>query len=230
MLWRGPGVAGGAASGAAGAMVASHNKGGQYVRARTTPTNPRSAFQTDVRNSLTNLASAWSSSLTQNQREAWDIYATNVSRFNRLGDSIHISGIAWFVACNTPRLQAGLSRVNDAPVNFDQGDIGTTPNALFAAGGSSATITLNPADNWNGTNGSNNNMLLYASRPQNEGINFFNGPYRLAAVISNRTTSSVIVTLPFAAGPADSSIFFAFRISRGDGRLSGRATFLGTAS
>ena len=66
---------------------------------------------------------------------AWDVYAENVTRRNRLGDSIKISGISTFVAFNAPRIQNGQAIITAAPTVFDLGDAGTpgtiTIGALF---------------------------------------------------------------------------------------------------
>lgn len=213
-------MGGGAASGKAGAMVASHNAAGQHLRARTTPTNPRSQFQTAVRNAVRELSPAWNS-LTDAQRQSWAVYATNTAMKNRLGDTIFLSGIAQYVRSNVSRLQAGLGRIDDAPTNFTLGDV--PDYALLAPPFSTAgTLTLGAfaSDNWR--NETTNSMLVYVSRPQNAGITFFNGPYQLAAVIpSSNTNQSFAVTLPFATSDTNSKYFTQSRISRGDGRLSG---------
>lgn len=224
MLWRGPGGAG-AASGSLGSMVASHNAGGQYLRARTTPTNPNSSFQNEVRDAIATLAPRWSSTLTQVQRDAWDVYATNVSRINKLGDSIHLSGISEFIRSNTPRIQAGLTIVDDAPTTFDSG---TSPAVTFdsAANASTGTLTFISSLASVGATGSQDAALLYLSRPQNAGITFFRGPYRLAAtILGSGTLTAVPFTLPFPAGPSGSQLFARMRVTRVDGRLSGD-TFL----
>jgi hypothetical protein len=213
-------MGGGAASGKAGAMVASHNAGGQHLRARTTPTNPRTGFQTAVRNAVRQLSPAWNI-LTDLQRQGWAVYAKNTAMKNRLGDTIFLSGIAQFVRSNVSRLQAGLARVDDAPGEFTLGDvpgysIACAPNTQAGT----LTLDADASDNWR--NQTTNSMLVYASRPQNGGVTFFNGPYQLAAVIpSSDTNSSFAVTLPFAVGDTTSKFFTQTRISRADGRLSG---------
>lgn len=213
MLWRGP-HGGGAASGKAGSMVASHNKGGQYLRARTTPTNPRTTAQQGVRNSLGTLASQWRS-LDQDQRDAWGIYGAQVPNINALGDSIIISGIAAFVRANTPRLQAGLSVILDGPVIFDSGDNGTHEIELTnATAGTFAWGTI--PSGWTDATATTA-ALLYTSRPQNITINFFGGPYQLAATMLAPATS-MNFTPAFPIG--GDQMFFRYRVTRGDGRLS----------
>lgn len=226
MLWRGP-IGGGAASGAAGAMVASRAKTTQYLRARVTPVNPRSIFQSAVRDSVKTLVGRWASVLTDEQREAWNVYAANVSRKNRIGDTINITGIAWYVGNNTPRLQAGLSAIDDLGGPDFAYDLGN-PDFLgtdFDAAGSNGTI------NWDAlalpiTSGTGNSLLVYCSKPYNPGrARPINGN-RLAAIIpANQTVSTSAIVLPFPLVDSTSRIDCIIRLSRLDGRLSSTFRF-----
>lgn len=222
MLVRGV-YGGGAASGAAGSIVASRNSGGQYIRSRVVPTNTSTTQQQEVRNAIRTLSPAWSTTLTQLQRDAWEVYAENVKRKNRLGDSINISGIAVYCAFNVPRIQAGLARIDDAPTTFDTGDAGTPATVAFGAAGTVGSITFNTADAWF-AGGSLNTALVYVSRPQNPGKRFFAGPYQLAAVIPGGGTVGLkTFTLPFPTGGSagEQRVFSKYRISYSDGRLTG---------
>lgn len=224
-------MGGGAASGKVGAMVASHNTGGQYVRARTTPTNPNTVFQQAVRNAVRAITSNWNN-LSDAQREAWGVYAANTTFRNRIGDTIKLSGIANYVRSNTPRFQAGLAVIDDAPTIFDIGD---TSNSVldFNIGTTTGTITLDASSPWLNDNASSNTMLVYVSRPQNAGINFFKGPFRLAGSINGSSgfaTPAQVITLPFPATPGvGQQLFGQVRVSRGDGRLSSTFQFANTA-
>lgn len=73
-------------------------------------------------------------------------------------------------------------------------------------------------------------MLLYFSRPQSVGINFFKGPYRFGFRVNGAATpptSPATGTIPFV-GAAGSQVFFLARATNADGRLSGaiRGSFL----
>jgi hypothetical protein len=216
-------MGGGAASGKVGAHVAAHNSGGQYLRARTTPTNPNTVFQQAVRNAVRTLTTRWSSVLTQDQRDSWDVYGRNVTVRNRLGDQIKISGIAHYTRSNTPRLQAALAVVDDGPPLFDLGDV--TPGVFgYTLGAATGTLTLDTSADWiaNAT-GSENSLLLYVSRPQNIGISFFKGPYQFAGQVNSAqaSTGTFTFTLPFAYTVTPQQQSFAqVRVTRGDGRLS----------
>lgn len=97
--------------------VFSHNKGGDYVRLGTTPTNPQTSRQQTTRGILGGLASAWSQNLTPAQRDAWDVWASANPIKNSLGIDVTITGLAWFLKCNCRLSDAGLENVVDPPVD-----------------------------------------------------------------------------------------------------------------
>lgn len=206
-------------SGSVGGATFAHNQGGLYVRARSIPTNPSSAFQVAVRNNMATLSNAWSNILTAAQRAAWAVYASNVSLVNALGDAIHVSGIAMYNRTNTPRLQAGVSRIDAAPTTFNLGSF-TNPTITCVASSSNLSVAFTNTDSWAIAVGGY--MLVYASRPQSPGINFFNGPYRFAGKISGAVvppTSPVTIAVPFPV-VAGQKVFYDVRVSQVDGRLS----------
>lgn len=205
----------GAISGKVGGRVYSHNRGGAYCRAFKIPTNPQSAFQTAVRNGVSSLTTRWSGTLTIAQRTAWETYAQNVTVTNRVGAQIKLSGLNMYVRSNTPRLQAGMALVDSAPTIFDTGSqLGGS--LTFTGATNFGTLTLTTGQTWTGSGAA---ALLYLSRAQNNAINFFKGPYRLAGTLNGNTAANVIA-LPFIAGPAGSKLFGRLIVSRSDGRLS----------
>lgn len=231
MKWRGP-YGGGAASGAAGAGVASRARNTQYIRARTVPVNPRTSFQQVVRNAVKTLTSLWQT-MTSDQRAVWNTYGLNVTVTNALGDSSTLSGVNWFVGNNTPRVQAGLAAILNGPSIFDRGNPNWStidPAATIATGGMLGTLTLSAAIT--GGNGTNGALLMYISRPYGPAINFFNGPYQLAAVFPTNASGNVITgahtfSSPFTASgvaAADSAnqMQYVLRWDLGDGRLSSK--------
>lgn len=210
------------ASGSLGGMTAAHNRGGLYLRARSIPVNTNTQQQQDVRNALTQLTTAWGSTLTQVQRDAWQVYADNVPQTNALGDSITLSGIASYVRANTSRLQAALDRVDDAPTIFNIGDFTQPVLGTAAASTNQLQFAFDDADEWANEDGSA--MLVYISRPASPSINFFAGPYRFATAIEGDATTAptspvtIDTPFPFAVG---NKLFVRVRVTRADGRLSG---------
>jgi hypothetical protein len=203
-------------SGSTGGTTYAQNQGGMYMRARSIPTNPNSPGQAALRTVFKGLMSAWTNTLTAAQRAAWNVYSVNVKFIDKLGSSISIGGVANYVRANTPRVQNAQSRIDNAPVVFNIGAF-TQPTFAITHASTSMVATFTTTDSWNSAGGC---MLLYASRPQNQSINFFKGPFRLVGVIPGGATSPQTFVLPFTAGTTASAMFVKTSVSQVDGRLS----------
>lgn len=208
-------------SGSLGGITASHNAGGQYLRARTIPTDPGTPEQNAVRQIFGILSNRWLNALTDAQREGWKTYASNVSVTNPLGDPIFLSGNNWYIGNNTARRQAGLLRVDDAPSVFNIGDF-TDPlldNASAVLG--SFSVAFEATDDWVSEDGAS--MLVFVSRPKNVSINFHKGPYQLAGQIDGNSvtppTSPVVIDAPFGFAEGQ-RLFNRVRVTRADARLT----------
>ena len=210
-------------SGKVGGLVASHNSGGAYFRAATIPTNPNTIFQQAVRTAVASLSSVWQMVLSQAQRDAWQLYADNVTLTNRIGEQHNVSGLAMYIRSNVPRLQASIARLDVAPAIFNLGVFSRGAAENATAGGQTIDIAftvIGPQDPWVTTVGSF--LLVYVSRPQNNGIEFFKGPYRFAGSLQGDPAppaSPFTVTAPFAF-LAGQRLFTTSRVVDNDGRLS----------
>jgi hypothetical protein len=213
-------------SGSIGGIVGSHNSSGMYLRARSIPVNPASAFQTAVRNAFSTLVNRYTQELSAAEREAWDTYGANTPVVNRVGDPINLSGQNWFIGANTPRLQAGLDVVDEAPTIYNRGEYDETITPSASAALNTLSIAFDDSQSWVDEDGSA--ILVYASRPQNPSLSFFAGPYRLAPAIEGSSTSPptdpgiIASPFPFVAGQA---MFLAIAITRADGRLTTRSRY-----
>jgi hypothetical protein len=207
-------------SGSIKGITFSKNRGGQYVKGRSSPTNPNTTQQQTIRTILSDLSNLWVNTLSQADRNKWADYAANVPVTNRLGDSINLSGINMYVRCNSPRIQAGFARVDTAPVIFDLGSF--TPVTIEAtAAADGISVTFENTDDWANEDGGG--MFIYAARPQNETINYFKGPYQFAGSIDGAAITPPAVpggaTSPFAF-EIGQKIFTRIQTVRADGRLS----------
>lgn len=188
-------------SGSIGGMTGAHNRGGLYLRARTVPVDTATARQQQVRTAFSELVVRWTDTLTPAQREAWNLYGQNVLVTDTLGDPRPRSGQNWFIACNTPRLQANavlgtdLEIIDSAPTTFDRGD--------FQLG---EILELNPTvgyqqeidDNSPGTN-PQNAILVFQGRPRNISRAFFKGPWRLVGIQQGDATPPEQITIGSAS-------------------------------
>lgn len=220
------------ASGSIGGVTYAHNASGLYRRARAIPVNPNTGFQVQVRAAVTTLVTRWNDVLTAAQRNAWNAYAANVPVINNLGSSILISGQNWYIACNTPRIQAltkvaaTIAIIDAAPVIFDRGDFTTPTFTMTVATGLSTAFTN--TDAWAGA--VEGGLLIYQGRPQNPSRSFFKGPWRLVGFVEGSVAPP---TSPNAIGTATLALqgfvvstgqrqWMAYAVTRADGRLSTR--------
>lgn len=207
-------------SGSIGGMVGYQGKGGLTLRARAVPTDPATSFQVAVRNAMAQAATAWIETLTQAQRNGWELYAQNVPLVGPLGEPREVSGQNMYCRSNIPRIQAGVGRVDDAPTTFDLGSF-TDPSATASAGSGIVSVSFTDTDAW--ANEDDAYMLVYCSTPQSVTRNFFKGPYQLALAIAG--DSATPPTSPGQFNPVPPPIqgqpmFFRVGVSRADGRLN----------
>jgi len=220
MKWKGP-FGGGPASGVLGTMVASHNKGGQYLRALAIPTNPRTSRQTAVRNIMASLMVVWSDTLTAAMREAWNLYASNVTVIDRLGDEIYISGVNHFVRSNLPLIQSGGVRVDAGPTTFTLPE--TDPEYAVTASEATNLLSVSFDDTLAWLDTDLAAMIVYCGRPQSVGVTSFNGPWRIAGSIDGDSvtppTTPTTIAAPFVLTEGQAVWTYA-RIVLADGRIT----------
>jgi len=214
----------GEASGSLASMVFSHNRGGQYIRQRTIPTNPNSVFQQAIRTLVSQLTSLWQTTLTDVQRTGWDTYAENVPLLDPLGEPRNVGGLGMYVRSNVARLQTdpvSLPRVDDAPTIFNLGDFTAPTLDTLTEAGQTVNINFTLGDDW--VSEDDAGMIYYASRPQNASVNFFKGPYRMQGPILGDAgappATPAVGGLPFAFVTGQ-KVFFRFVVTRADGRMS----------
>jgi hypothetical protein len=210
------------ASGSLAGNTFSRNKGGMYIRARATPTNPNSTFQAAVRALMSQLSTVWSSVMTQVQRDAWDLYAANTPLVDTLGESRPVTGLNMFTRFNVPALQSGLIATAKlaAPAIFNLGDYTAPAIDDINVGDQEIDISFDNTDDW--AKAAGNALLIYVSRPMNPSINFFKGPYRYAGKVvgaATAPTSPASIPLPFVVA-AGQKLFIKASVARSDGRMS----------
>lgn len=214
-------------SGSIGGMTGAHNQGGLYLRARSIPVNPQSAQQIAVRNGMTLAMQAWSQTLTDTQRLAWDQYADGSPLVNSLGDQIKVSGVNMFVRSYVPANQAGITPPEDAPPIYGLPAF-TAPTLAGNIG--DVDVTFGGDDIW--VSSDNGYMLVYLSRPVAPSIKYFKGPYRYAGKIAGNSTtpptSPATIPSPWSGGSPGQYQFAQIRVYLDDA-LSGvwRGRFLG---
>lgn len=214
------GVVAGAPSGSVGAVVFSHGRSGSYMRTKVIPTNPKSAAQVLARNRMSALSNFWYNGLTSTERAGWDTYAANVPVTNRIGQQIYLTGMNWYIGCNSLRDQAGgtITWLADAPTIFNLASFNIISASISEAAQTLATF-FETGDDWNADDGA---VLGYMTRPQNASVNFNNLPYRYADTMIGDTavplTSPQQLAIPFPVVEGQ-RVFVRFNCINPDGRI-----------
>lgn len=201
--------------------VFARNRYGNYVRARTKPTNPNTALQQQVRSAIAWLVDHWSQTLTPDQRAAWQHYADNVNMLNRLGEVIHLSGFNHFCRSNSLRKRNADTIILDGPSIFEIPAHDPTFAFTISEATQTLTVTFDNAMGWASETGGH--LYVFVGTPQNPQRNFFAGPWKYADVVdgddTTPPTSPATIASPWVVYEGQ-RIWAYSRISRLDGRLS----------
>lgn len=207
------------ASGSIGGSTFSRNKGGMYIRARSTPVNPDSFRQQQVRSAFGACIQRWNT-LTDLERSAWENYAKSTPVTNVFGDQILLSGQQMFTRANVILTRSTGGFIADAPtINNTGTPVSQIGGAAFATG--TLTVTIFVA----GGASTDGDILLQVGRSMNAGQNFYKGPYQsaplvpiaAAAVSGTPTIDDTETDYPIIVG---TRLPVRLRILYDDGRLS----------
>lgn len=192
------------ARGKVGGVVASKNRGGNYMRRKVTPVNPRTQFQLKNRSRFGVLATLYKG-LTEDQRNAWIAAVRDFQKTNVFGDLKQPSGIALYIRCNQTLFNA------DSPAITLPGIAGSV-NTVFinsaaaANGAQTFTVTLS-ANVPSGVR-----AVIYATTSLSPGINFAKNRLRKvsshpAAAVSPINIASAYIARFGAIGAAGNVIW-----------------------
>lgn len=167
------------------------------------------------------LAQRWSNTLTQLQRDAWEVYAAAITRTNKLGDQIKLTGFNMFIRSNSVRLQQDSTIIDIAPtiLTLPAGD--PTFVCTVDEAGQQLSVVFNDTLDW--ATQANAHLIVSMSIPKATGTNFIGGPMRVAGTIDGIDPGGVaspqIIAVPFPVAELQAIVCTA-RISENDGRLS----------
>lgn len=151
-------------------MVASKNRSGNFLRAKVTPINRQTSAQTLSRGRLAAFSSAWSATLTEAQRNAWNNMAPNYPKTNVFGHSYNPTGKNLFVALNTNARLVGQNTLITDP---------SLPESIPTPTVSFSNTTLAAWVIVGGGMSANYRYLIRATPPMNAGVNFFKGKFKV---------------------------------------------------
>lgn len=162
-------------SGKLNGTVFAKNKGGNYMRSKSKPSNPKTAAQMAVRAQFGAISAAWKN-LTESARSAWRESASSFPYINRLGDTKILSGFALHQKLNTNLDLIGESALTfppepKSPVNFSSVILAVSKEGvddhLF-----NITAPLAAVD-------ANSMTLIFATPPLSHGVENYENKLRL---------------------------------------------------
>lgn len=176
-------------SGSYQGVTSSRNRFGQYVRARSTPVQPRTPAQVNIRENQTLNAAAWRA-LTGDQRSGWTSLGLQMVRTDSLGQQYSLTGFQAYCSVNNVLRATGGATVSAAPAL-------TTPTGL-----TSVTLTLTAAAfsvAFTPTPLPANTKLIFRCGPQRSAGRSFEADYRIIAVSTAAQASPLVATTAYAA-------------------------------
>lgn len=191
----------------------SRNKGGTYVRLRGTPTNPNSTRQQVVRSILADLSQYWSSDLSAQEREDWGTWAQEHPVLNKLGQSIYLSGLDWFIKINSRLVDSATAILDEPPIGAGPGSLATLTVAFASA--TTLTVTFTPTPCPAGTR-----VQLFCSLPLGVGTQPNFRQMRLVGYSAAAAASPVVMTLPFSFQIGNRIVCYATLIDA-EGQIAG---------
>ena len=204
----------GSLRGSIGDNTFSHNRGGDYVRRRVSPTNPNSTRQQTMRTLLADLAAKWSTELSAAERALWNTWAGQQSKEGPLGNSINLTGINGFVWCNTHILDAGDTRIDHPPLTVAPDALLTMTGDVSALNTLDITFTATPL-------AATHRLVLFMSLPQSGVAEPNFKQCRIVGYSGLAQASPWAATTPFGVALGQSIVFFGAVYDSETGLFSG---------
>lgn len=207
--------------GSIGDNTFSHNRGGDYVRRRVSPTNPNSTRQQTMRSLLGTYAAAWAA-LTAAQREAWNTWAESQSRTGPLGNSINLTGINAYVMLNCRIIDSGNTAISNPPVDVAPDSLTSFSVDISAATTGDVTFAPTPL-------GADEQIQMFMSLPQSGVAEPNFKQCRIVGYSSKAQTTPWAATLPFSVQSGQKVVFYAARFDSATGLISAYLRAVDTA-
>ena len=144
---------------------------GAVVRRKVSPTQPRSSSQNSVRSNFAYLSKRWANDLTAADRAGWIALAVANPRTDVFGNTIVLTGLQLYQACNRALASIGQAYIDAPPATLSA----ETPGALtVVADTAGPTLTVEPAT----FNTAADGWVILAGPQQNPGRKFIGSALR----------------------------------------------------
>lgn len=175
------------ARGKQGGSVFSRNSYGAYIRAKTSPVQPRTTAQMAIRAGFTTVSQAWRDVLVATERSAWDDYAKQTPLSDRFGNKILLTGATMFVRYNSTLVGILATVLKVAPTLPGEADMPRATLTGTAAAGVNISALLPVIAAGDYILAYSNKAAIPVSRE------FFNGPWTLRKIMDSAQTFPALV-------------------------------------
>lgn len=203
------------ASGKLGGQVFAKNRGGAYIRTKTTPLNPQSTAQMAVRGVFASISSAWSG-LTEAGRTSFNNLVSSYARTDIFGDLRNPSGKNLFQRLNQNLVISGQPQITECVQPSEVPFANVVTAGLDSTGD---TIEISTAGETTGSK-----VVIWATPPLSAGTSFVKNKLRQIEVVDGDTALVVNVNASyvakFGAFSNTDNIYFGVRVINANGQAS----------
>lgn len=203
------------ASGKLGGQVFAKNRGGSYIRTKTTPLNPQTSAQMGVRGVFASISSGWSS-LTEAGRQSFNNLVADYARTDVFGDTRNPSGKSLYQRLNQNLAISGQAQITACVLPSAVPFADFTEVILNYA---TDTVQLTTAGDTTGSQ-----VVVWATPPLTAGTKFVKNKLRQIAVVAGDDALVANVfdeyVAKFGAFSNTDNIYFAVRVINANGQAS----------
>jgi len=203
------------ASGKLGGQVFSKNRGGSYVRTKTTPSNPQTVAQMAIRGVFASISSTWSS-LSQESRDSFNNFVGDYARTDIFGDARNPSGKSLFQRLNQNLVISGQPQITTCVSPSD------VPFAGLASANADISDTEFLIETMNDTTGSA--VVVWATPSMSQGTKFVKNKLRQLVVSNGGDAVAINVwakyIAKFGVPTAGANIVVGVRVINANGQAS----------
>lgn len=172
--------------------VFSKNRSGNYLRAKVTPVNPSTSFQSVARAALTALSQAWRS-LSASARTSWNNAVQNFPRTNIFGDQVLPTGKNLYTALNRNLQLVGVANISTPPAPTAVESVNTL-SAVADESSNNLVLTFSP-----GTVPADTAFLIEATPNVSAGVSNANNKFRVIDYADAASTSPKTITTNYSS-------------------------------
>jgi hypothetical protein len=196
-------------------IIWSKNQYGLYFKNLSTPFNPNTTFQQQVRASFKWVSQNWRN-LTQNEQTNWNEAAINFMQTNVFGNQFKYTGFNLYMHINKWRKEINQPITNTPPPP-------ATPSLVTIQSISAVEATDTVQISFSATIPANHSAIIYATPPLSNGINFARKYFRKLKVLAAGAISPQDISAEYVnrfgtlTGKAGLKIFCNLRIVTNEG-------------